>query len=253
MGGRKKVSQRKADLDYFDRGNVENPTFWSRLGGQPSFDGLTVLDAGCGHGSLCVDVASKGADKVLGIDISERRVRFAQENLRRHYPHLNEVLEFRCCEVADLPHTGFDLILSKDTFEHVLNLNSTLAQMKRRLRHHGRIYAGFAPLYNSVRGDHGRLRTPLPWGHVLLPETLLLRRLNKRRQNKVASVHDLGLNKLSLEEYRTLIYTSGLYVSYFRVNVSRHPVSRLFSLIRRIPLLEEYFTHNLYCILENRP
>lgn len=31
---------------------------------------------------------------------------------------------------------------------------------------------------------------------------------------------------------------------------SNHPVSRLFTLISRIPGLEEYFSHNIYCILE---
>ena len=59
------ISNDLKNSDYFKRGKVENPKFWSILKGWPSFKGLTVLDIGCGHGSLCVDMVSKGAKKVV--------------------------------------------------------------------------------------------------------------------------------------------------------------------------------------------
>jgi len=112
--------------------------------------------------------------------------------------------------------------------------------MKKRLRKGGKIYIGIGPLYNSPYGDHKRTKAFIPWGHLIFPETFLLRRLNKHRQEKITSIYELGLNKLSLAEYKTLFYNSGLHVSYFRVNVN-NPISRLFSLIRRVPFLEEFF------------
>ncbi|GAI42403.1 unnamed protein product, partial [marine sediment metagenome] len=240
------MSLEKADLEYFDRGKIENPRFWSRLGGEPSFEGLKVLDVGCGHGSICVDVGSKGAKKVFGIDTNERLIKFAKKNVLQNYAHLKNNLDFRCCDISDLPEDEFDIILSKASFEHILNLDKVLHEMKKKLKTGEKMYIGFGPLYTSPYGDHGRIKAvfhwSIPWGHLIFPESYLIKKLNKHRREKITSIYDLGLNKLSLAEYKTLFCNSGLHVSYFRVNVSNNSISRLFSLIRRIPFLEEYFS-----------
>ena len=55
---------------YFDEQMAEsNPEFWSRCGGRPDLRGLRVLEVGCGHGALSVDMARGGAD-VLGVDLN---------------------------------------------------------------------------------------------------------------------------------------------------------------------------------------
>lgn len=242
----------KTELQQFNKSKIQNFKFWSRLGGEPSFEGLTVLDVGCGKGSLCVDMASKGAKKVLGIDINNRRINFAKENILNNYPHFKNVIHFQCLRIVDLPQTEFDIIVSKDSFEHITNLDLVLAEMRKRLKPGGKIYLGFGALYNSPYGDHGRTKAFFPWGHLIFPESFLLKRLNKRRLEKITSIYELGLNKLSLAEYKKLFYNSGLHVSYFRVNLSNNPISKLFSLVRVVPFLKEYFSHNLYCILEKQ-
>ena len=91
------------DVAYFQRGARENPRFWSRLGGQPDLAGKKVLDLGCGHGSLCIDMAKAGAARVVGVDLNERLIRFAQQNLHQNYPELADCVEFHCIDIADLP------------------------------------------------------------------------------------------------------------------------------------------------------
>ena len=54
----------------------------------------------------------------------------------------------------------------------------------------------------------------------------------------------------SLADYRRFIDGSGLKVVRFGVNRSTSPLSKILSVLRRLPLLEEYCTHNVYCILE---
>jgi len=49
----------KKDIDYFNFGKIENSKFWRRLGGKPNLENKSVLDFGCGHGSLCLDIAKK--------------------------------------------------------------------------------------------------------------------------------------------------------------------------------------------------
>ena len=127
--------------------------------------------------------------------------------------------------------------------------------MKKKLKKGGIIYTGIGPLYNSFYGDHKLTKSILPWGHVILPDTVLIRRINRTNRKKnlklIKKIQDLGLNKLSFAEYKRIIYNSGLEVKYFRINHG-NPLLRIFSLFRRIPFLEEYFTYNIYFILRKK-
>jgi SAM-dependent methyltransferase len=239
-----------SDLDYFARGGRDNRKFWSRFGGEPEMAGLRVLDVGCGHGRMCIDLANHGAAAVVGVDVNANWIAFARENLASRFPAFQSRVTFHCCDVRELAADRFDTIVSKDAFEHIMNLESVMADLAGRLVPGGRLYAGFGPLYNSPFGDHGRSSSPLPWGHLFFRESWLIRRLQRRGSADIRSLGDLGLNRLSLADYRRILGGCGLKVVQFRVNASRNPVSRGFSLFRRLPGLEEYFSHNLYVVLE---
>jgi SAM-dependent methyltransferase len=187
----------QADIEYFDRGRVENPLFWSRLGGKPDFRDALVVDVGCGHGSLCIDIGLSGAAHVVGLDLHPHRIDVASENLRANYPGLVGTIEFRLQSLDDAPENDVDFFVSKDTFEHIIGLEQVLAQMASRLKVGGRVYTGFGPLWNSPFGDHGRTRTPIPWGHAVVPERYLIAHLRRISATPVASFEDLGLNALS--------------------------------------------------------
>ena len=132
-----------------------------------------------------------------------------------------------------------------------MDLDKVLHQMTTLLKPGGKIYIGCSQLYNSHFGDHGSLiKSFIPWAHLMLPESFLLKRLNKRNNSKISSVKELGLNQMSLAEIRSLLFTCGMNVLLFKINASNNLVLRLFSLLRRIPFLEEFFSYNLYCILE---
>lgn len=241
----------QADIEYFKRRLCKNPNFWSRLGRKPLLRGKTVCEVGCGHGSLCIDIALSGAKKIVGLDINSRLIDFAKENLRRNYPQLTNIIEFKNIDLKDYHEHVFDYIVSEASFEHIINLDRMLIEMKRRLKLDGIIYTGFGPLYNSPFGDHGRTKAIIPWGHLLIKESVLINRLNRNRKNKINSIYNLGLNKMSLANYQRVFQESGLSIIYFRINQSSNIISKLFSIIRRIPFLEEYFSHNIYCILKN--
>ena len=242
-----------ANLSYFKTRKAVDVKFWSALGGIPCFEGLTILDVGCGHGSLCVDMASRGAKKVIGIDTNEELIKFATQNVKANYPNLHSIIEFRYCDVNDLLNKElFEFIVCKATFEHILEPKRVLEGMKRRLKVKGKIFIGFGPLWNSPTGGHGRIHSciPIPFGHLIFPESYIVKRVNKRRSEKISSIYELGLNKLSFADYKELFYNSGLFVSQFCVNQGESLMTKVFSLFRRIPFLSEYCTTNLYCVLE---
>lgn len=253
-------------ITYFKRGKYENPRFWSRFGEKPNLKGATSLDVGCGLGSLCIDIALSGARQVVGLDMDSRSIDFANENLKQNYPQLTNIVTFKEMDLRDYDGDKFtfDYIISKNTFEHIIDLDSLLSAMEKHLKPGGRIYAGFGPLWTSPYGDHDRRRTSfrqwglwgrflalIPWGHLLMESTIVNMR-NRYREEKNESMYDLGLNKMSLSDYRRAFRESNLSIIDFRVNQSPSFQSKVFSLLRRVPFLEDYCTYNIYCILEKR-
>jgi hypothetical protein len=89
----------------------------------------------------------------------------------------------------------------------------------------------------------------LPWAHLWLPDRLVLRATAKRLSRPLQSYRDLGMNMSAFRDYRRIIHDAGFVVKFFQPNCSRHPVVRLFSLLRHLPLVGDYFVNNLYCIL----
>jgi len=253
---------RQADIDHFKRGEYENPRFWSRFGQVPDFRGATVLDVGSGWGSLCVDMALAGAKRVVGLDIKSELVDFARGYVRQNYPQLAGIVEFEDVDLRDYSEGIFDFVISKDSFEHIIELDRMLSEMRKRLKPGGKIYAGFGPLYTSPYGDHdrrreilrpwgvwGRLCALVPWGHLFMESTLIDMN-NRYREKKVNSIYDLGLNKMSVTDYRRVFHESGLSIADLRVNRSGDIRSETLSLLARIRFLQDYCIHNVYAILE---
>jgi SAM-dependent methyltransferase len=252
------------DTWNFRRGERENPIFWSRFATKPTLEGRVILDVGSGWGSLAVALAGAGAQRVIGLDLKANLVKFANAYVQHCYPELAARVTFAAIDLPDYPGTDqFDLIVSKDSFEHILDLEGMLQAMQWRLRPGGQIYAGFGPLYPTPYGDHDRRQTILrpwgplgvglaliPWGHLFL-EKQLIKLYNQNHATPITSMRDLGLNTYAWSDYRRIFEKSGLRLVSAQTNCSTSLLSRLMTAGRRLlPNLEDYLTHNVYCILE---
>lgn len=250
------------NLRKFENGRAENAKFWSRMGQKPDFAGARVLEVGSGCGSLAVEIALDGAAKVVGLDLHSRSVDFATAHLADRFGELEGKVEFQCRHLQDYEDAAFDIIVSKDTFEHIIDLDGMLREMKKRLAPGGRIYTGFGPIYTSPFGDHDRRKTILaasgtagriipriPWGHLFL-EKRLVEVYNRRNERKITSLGDLGLNKLAPSDYRRAFRDAGLDAVLLRKNRGGGAPGRLVALLGIFPPLADYCTYNLYCVLE---
>jgi len=241
----------KKDIDYFNFGKLENKKFWKRLGGKPNLKDKSVLDFGCGHGALCVDMAQSEAKIVSGIDLEEDLLKFANNNLKENYQNLKNKIKFEKLDILkDNIEQKFDLIVSKDTFEHTPNLAEVLKKMYDLLHVGGKAYIGFGPLYNFYNGDHGRTEMYLPWFHLLFSEKFIINRINKKNNLQIDRIQDLGLSKYSLKDYENFFDNSKFKLKYYKTNQSDHPVSYLFNILSKLKIFREYCTYNIYCILE---
>ena len=99
------------------------------LGRDPSierpFEGMRVLDIGCGGGILSESMAHLGAD-VVGTDIAPKNIEVA----RIHARWSGLPIDYRLASAADLRAAGetFDLVLNMEVVEHVDSLPEFLAQ-----------------------------------------------------------------------------------------------------------------------------
>jgi len=100
-------------------------------GGLRPFEGLTVLDIGCGGGLVSEPVARLGG-AVTGIDPAPENI----EAARRHAEGQGLAIDYRCTLVENLVDEGqtFDCVLCLEVVEHVPDVAAFLATCAKLVR-----------------------------------------------------------------------------------------------------------------------
>jgi SAM-dependent methyltransferase len=237
--------------EYFQEQEASNEEFWRRFGATLDWAGKRVLEVGCGHGAMSVEMAQAGAE-VLGVDLDEGRIEFATRNVAQRFPHLLERLSFRAVDATSLPiDEPFDVIVSKDTFEHVADIPALLKALGARLvPNEGRIYAGFSPLYYSPFGDHGRTGLKVPWAHAVLPKRVVCLAAARHNGHPVGSLLDIGLNGNTPDQFRAAFDASGLQLVDIAYNRGdKRLLSTLEKLRKRFGRLDRFTTVSIYAVV----
>lgn len=99
-----------------------------------SFNGLTLLDIGCGGGLIAEPMARLGA-KVTGIDASEKNIKVAS----LHAKKMGLTIDYRCTSAEALAQTNdrFDVVLALEIVEHVADLELFLKSAVNLLKPNG--------------------------------------------------------------------------------------------------------------------
>jgi len=139
-----------------------------------NIQGAVALDYCCGNGEVALEMAKRGAKKVVGIDISEVAVKNAQELAKLQ--GVADICEFK---VMDAEHTEF----SDNTFDviheygalHHLDLPAAFTELARILKPEGKLVCTEAmrhnPLIHWYRNRTPHLRTQWEVEHILgIPE-----------------------------------------------------------------------------------
>jgi len=113
-----------------------------------------VLDYGCGNGIHSIFPTKMGAEKVIGIDLSEKSLEIARERAKRE--GLGEKIEFISmdCEKMEFPDNSFDIIFNGGTFSS-LDLKKAYPELVRVLKPDGFLIGietfGHNPILNLKR------------------------------------------------------------------------------------------------------
>jgi SAM-dependent methyltransferase len=230
------------------------PGFWNRFESPPDFNGKRVLDLGCGYGALAFDMLDRGAAHCTGIDLSEERVEQARQ-FARLTGH-DDRAAFESGDIRDYAGRDFDIIVSKDTFEHIDDLTGLMDAIVSRLKPGGCFHVGFGPLYHSPFGDHGWY-SRMPWGHVAAGRDAVVKRINAREKASFSTIQEAGLNGLTPADFRRHLRHPGTRLLSLTVNSVEGTAKKMaigpMNVLRQVPGLEPYFTVSMYAVLQRLP
>ncbi len=226
--------------------------------------GRCLLDVGCGLGGKSVYYAEQSARLVVGVDINKARARVAAAFARHHragaadknHPKVQIVI----ADAARLPFAGgvFDIIISTDTWEHLLAPIMALQECARVVQPGGSVALSALPYY-SPWGAHIWDWLPLPWVQVILPKPLLfrimrwierVRRVNAQRPSATRldwarlndPAHAQQLTVASLEHGIALANLEVRRFEAFPIGRQWGVIARLIAVLGRFPLLREVLT-----------
>lgn len=119
---------RETTANYNDL--LEQPAMRQLL---PNVKNQSVLDLGCGFGENCMDFVHRGADKVIGVDLSKNMLALVkQKNSSDKILYINMSMT----EIAIL-HEKFDLIYSSLAFHYIQDLNALMRDAYQLLNNGG--------------------------------------------------------------------------------------------------------------------
>lgn len=103
----------------------------------PPFQGLSLLDLGCGGGLLSEPLSRLGFD-VLGVDAAERNVEIASAHAARAVAPVS----YRCATAEMLREEGltFDVVLAMEIIEHVPDIPGFVSKCARLVRPDGLLF-----------------------------------------------------------------------------------------------------------------
>ncbi len=134
---------------------IETPILFKML---PDLKGKRILDIGCGMGQHAKQYADSGAERVLGIDISEKMLRYAAE----HFSAGN--IEYRRLAMEDIGTLSekFDLVTSSLAFDYAEDFEKLARDVYALIKDGGSfVFSMSHPMVTAWDGAYDRYtRTP---------------------------------------------------------------------------------------------
>ncbi|MEM6800640.1 MAG: class I SAM-dependent methyltransferase [Bacteroidota bacterium] len=184
---------------------------------------MKVMEIGCGEGGVLRPFVQRGAN-CLGVDLSESRVKRAKQFMEAEV--LEGIAEFIAQNVYEESFRetykgSFDIILLKDTIEHIPEQEKFIPYILQFLTEKGKIFFGFPPWYMPFGGHQqicqNKILGLLPWYH-LLPRPIYKGLLNLfgEPQRVVDELMDIKSTGISIERFERIIQKNGLNISQKR-------------------------------------
>jgi len=172
-----------------------------------------ILEVGCGIGNIVFELTKQGYD-VIGRDISSEAIAYGQKK----YPDIN--IDVQPAEELNLENETFDIVLSFDLFEHVVQIDKHISEVSRVLRPGGFYMFQTPNKYSNIIFETLKTRT-LQWRnyHPSLHSPGQLRRRLSRHGFDVRFVKMNPVNEFTIKKFKQLGPLGNLlkYINFCRL------------------------------------
>ena len=202
--------------------------------------GKVVIDFGCGEGADTVEMAVKGAERVIGVDIRDDVLRVANRKAIEAGVQDTCLFATSTSEVADY-------VVSLNAFEHFADPGAILRIMSTFLRPKGEVLICFGPTWYHPLGGH--LFSVFPWAHLILSEEALIGWRSRFKTDGATRFGEVagGLNQMTIANFEALVARSPLQFAALELV----PIRKLRRLHNRFT--REFTTAVVRCRLVHRP
>lgn len=202
--------------------------------------GKRVIDFGCGSGYQVIAYARAGARSVVGVEIVDYLAEICADRVQRE--NLSSVARIER-QISE-PHAA-DIIISQNSFEHFIEPEVILNQLKQALAPGGRIYITFGPPWFAPTGAHMGFFCPIPWIQLLFPESAVLQVRGLYRDDKPTTYLEAGVGKISVGRFERVVRDCGL-----KMSSCRYDCVKGLDFLQYVPVVRELAINRISCVLE---
>jgi SAM-dependent methyltransferase len=223
--------------------------------------GMRVLEIGCGEGGVLVPFIERGC-YCVGVDLDPPRIDLANQFLQSEVKDGKALFLMKNVYDADFLEKYknlFDLIILKDTIEHVPQQEKFIPYLKNFLNTGGQIFFGFPPWYMPFGGHQQvcarKLTSVMPYYHIL-PRFMYkgILKMAGESEHVVLTLMEVKDTQITIERFERIVKKSELKVLHkchylfnpiYRYKFGVNPRKQS-PIITAIPYLRDFLTTCVY-------
>lgn len=227
----------------------------------PITSNFTVAEIGCGEGGNLKPFLDIGC-KVVGVDLAENKIINAEKFFNNHPKKSNlTLISNDIYKIEPNENFTFDLIIMRDTIEHIYNQEVFLEHLKNFIKPGGKIFIAFPP-WRMPFGGHqqmceSKFLSMLPYYH-LFPNFLYkgILKLFGESAAKIMGLLEVKETRISIARFKKIIKKRNFNIEseiYYLINPNYEIKFKLktkeLPSILNIPYIKEFFITTYYCIV----
>ncbi len=220
-----------------------------------------VVEIGCGEGGNLKPFLDMGC-KVVGIDLSTWKISEGEKLFKNHPLKQNLTLIPKdIYDITESPELKFDLIVMRDTLEHIPNQEKFMEHLKLFLNPNGKVFFAFPP-WRMPFGGHqqmckNRFLSKLPYFHILPKHvyTFVLK-LFGESQGTIDELNNIKETQISMQKFYRIVkhlnYEIEKQTSYLinpNYEIKFNLKTRKLPVILNIPYVRDFFITTFYSIV----
>ncbi len=172
---------------------------------------ISILEIGCGEGGNLAPFLAIGCKKIVGVDMSQRKIENAKDFFKNK-DHSNNI-RFICDDIynMDVEDIGkFDIIMMRDVIEHIHGQEKFMSFVKKFMKPDSKFFLAFPPWYNPFGGHQqicrSKVLSKLPYFHIL-PQFIYksILKLFGETETLINSLLEVKETGISIERFERII------------------------------------------------